>query len=783
MPALTILVPLIATSVVALMLAAWSFNQPIRGSRAFAALMLALAWWLLGYTQELSSNTLAAAVVWGKLQYLSITLVPPIWLTFALQYGSYEARTIRRLTTPLFGLAMITLTLVWTTELHQLVWTSVTLTTFGEVRILAVRYGWWFGLHAVVSYSAVLGGSIILVRAAWSLAMIYRRQALLLIFGALTPLLGNLIYVLRIGPIGVLDLTPVLFTITGLLCAWGVYRVHLLTVAPVARTIVVEHMPDSVLTLNTAGIVIDLNSAAQRLLGGATSNAIGKPLHAFPPFHTLAAATQLQGGVRSSELTLTLDNEVHQFDVQLTPLTLKEHRQEGYLLVLRDVTERKRIEHELRVQKDLFAGLVSVARAGTTHVQLRPALEGILQTAINLTNASEGSMFLFTPNGTIQQSILFGQTLNAEQTDLLAQMVMRDGLGRWVREEPQVMLIADTRLDTRWLDVPDLQTEPLRSALAVPIMVASDVIGLMTLAHRDPNHFTVLHAELMHAAADQIALSVRNAQMYETQLHLTEQAEASSRAKSAFIANMSHELRTPLTAILGYCEIAKDELIVLQRPDLVHDLEQVRLAGMHLLGLVNIMLDLAHVASGTLELKLEPVDPVAIVQIVADAVEPLALENANQLTCTYPNDLGLITTDSDKLQQIVHQLLINACKFTRQGHVQVSVSEEDGTADPPERDPALPLRDQARVLIQVCDTGIGMSESALGQLFTNFMQADSSNTRQYGGIGLGLALSRQLARLLGGDITVMSTPGQGSCFTVWLPRSAPFTRSQALTPP
>ncbi len=775
MPALAFFFPLITAAVVASVSSAWAISQPIRGNGAFAGLMAALSWWLIAYTFELNSTTLEAALFWGKAQYLSIVLVPPLWLLFALHYSNTTHRLAQLVPLGLFGLAAITLVLVWTNEWHGLIWATVTLETVGAVQMLKVSYGPWFIVHTVAAYTTIISASACLIRFAWQLSNLYRRQAFLLITGALTPMFGNLVYLLRIGPITTLDLTPFFFTITGVLFAWAIYRTRLLSIVPIARNTLVEQMHDSVIVIDPQGTIIDANHSVQSLLGTPTQILIGQSLASYAPLQALAPvvqAAQQQHTLITQEIELDLAQTHLTFEVQLTPLTTTRHQQRGLLIVLRDVTERKRIERELRMQKDLFAGVAAVARAGTERMQISAALRNILHTTIKLTNATQGCIFLIAPDGTLQQNIIVGGPLSPEQEAALAQLVLREGLARWVLELRQLIVIGDTQTDPRWIDLPAFQFSPVRSALAVPITFEERGIGLIALSHHATAHFHAQHADLMAAAADQIALSVRNAQMYETQLALAEQAEASSRAKSAFIANMSHELRTPLTAILGYSDILADELAELQQPNLTHDLEQIKSAGGHLLSLVDTMLDLAHIASGQMQVEYQPVDPIILVQAMIDATQSLAQKNRNILQFGSSADLGLIYTDGLKLQQIVQYLLQNACKFTHAGQIMVTVQREGATPGAALDQPAIT---NAPLVITICDTGIGMTEAEIAQLFSNFMQADSSSTRRYGGMGLGLALSRQLAHLLGGDITVQSAPGAGSCFTLALPF---YTRPQ-----
>ncbi|MEW6281806.1 MAG: response regulator, partial [Candidatus Eremiobacterota bacterium] len=229
-------------------------------------------------------------------------------------------------------------------------------------------------------------------------------------------------------------------------------------------------------------------------------------------------------------------------------------------------------------------------------------------------------------------------------------------------------------------------------------------------------------------------------------------AEAANRAKSTFLANMSHELRTPLNAIIGYSEMLQEEAEDLGQESFVKDLEKVRSAGKHLLALINDVLDLSKIEAGKMDLYLETFEVTPVIQDIRNTIQPLAEKNRNRLEVDCPPEVGSIRSDLLKVRQSLFNLLSNACKFTREGSVRLTVRRE---AD--------------RIEFSVADTGIGLTEEQKGKLFEAFTQADSSTTRKFGGTGLGLMLTRRFCRMLGGEVTVESQHGRGSTFTIRLP--------------
>ena len=249
------------------------------------------------------------------------------------------------------------------------------------------------------------------------------------------------------------------------------------------------------------------------------------------------------------------------------------------------------------------------------------------------------------------------------------------------------------------------------------------------------------------------------ARKQEEVVRAMERAEEASRAKSDFLAKMSHELRTPLNAIIGYSEMLLEEIEDAggNSPELREPLRRIQRSGRHLLALINDVLDLSKIEAGKMELEYGEIDLPALLQELVTTAEPLAERNRNRLTLHCPEDIGSLRADVLRVRQIVLNLLSNACKFTERGEVTLEAAPavEDGVEG---------------VAISVRDTGIGMTAEQQARLFQDFTQADSSTTRRYGGTGLGLAISRRFARMMGGDITVESEPGQGSTFRLWLPR-------------
>jgi signal transduction histidine kinase/CheY-like chemotaxis protein len=239
-----------------------------------------------------------------------------------------------------------------------------------------------------------------------------------------------------------------------------------------------------------------------------------------------------------------------------------------------------------------------------------------------------------------------------------------------------------------------------------------------------------------------------------------DEALQANMAKSNFLASMSHELRTPLNAIIGYSEMLLEEAEDLGQPELKPDLEKIRGAGRHLLGLINDILDLSKIEAGKMDLFVEEFDVAAVLEDVRETVEPLVTRNGNALEVRHAPDLGAMRSDQVKVRQTLFNLLGNAAKFTKGGRITLEARRLAGG-------------DGDRLEFRIADTGIGMTPEQVARLFQPFSQADASTTRHYGGTGLGLAITQHFCRMLGGEVAVESEPGGGSTFTVTLPADGP----------
>ena len=408
--------------------------------------------------------------------------------------------------------------------------------------------------------------------------------------------------------------------------------------------------------------------------------------------------------------------------------------------------------------KELRA-LGEVSQTVNSTIDLQTVLSTIIANAVQLSGTEAGTIYVFDETS---QEFQVHASYGMDESLITALKDRHIRLGETMVSQAALqrksMQLADANEDTSSLVLDVIQHAGFRALLTVPLLATDRIVGALVVRRRQPGEFPQRIIDLLETFAAQSVVAIQNARLFHEIEEKSHQLETASKHKSQFLANMSHELRTPLNAIIGVTEMLVEDAHDFKRDGEIEPLERVLRAARHLLALINDVLDLSKIEAGRMELHLELFALAPLIEDVAKTIEPMARKNTNRIVIDCPLEFGTISRRPEsRFRQALLNLVSNGNKFTESGTVTIAAHQQhiDG-------------RDW--ITIAVTDTGIGMTPEQMGKLFQEFSQVSSITASKYGGTGLGLAISRHFCRIMGGDISVESKPGEGSTFTIQLPQ-------------
>ncbi len=495
----------------------WSRRHTARWTIEITLLLVALFIWTFGYAAELVLPALSTKLLLAKVQYVGITAVPFFWLTFALQFAGYQRLITRQRLYWLAVIPVLTLLLAFTNEWHGLVWSSVTLDSSSVIDILQLGHGLWFWVYNVFAQLCMVIGSIVLILYLNNIHRYHHWRVRLLAFLPLMPLLGNLAYLFDWVPIPGLDLTPYAFSVSGFFLAWGIYRLELFDINPVARQTAVSSIKDGLVVLDNQQRIIDINPAACRILDREAEAVIGKHLIAVirKEPDLVACYQRVINATSASVFDLTFNGR--SYDVDLSKVKDDFGVTRAWIVSFRDISERKETEKELAQQKSLFEGIAKIAKALAEGHNPRVRFQNALNTTAVLAQAENGSLFILNEHKELTNAYFTSEVMPSAELKRFLQQISTQGMLGWMVENQKLVIIPDTREDPRWVRTPEWLLNPL-SVLAIPIVHKEHLIGILTLEHSQANFFQPEAADILSAATSQIALGLENVRMYELEM-------------------------------------------------------------------------------------------------------------------------------------------------------------------------------------------------------------------------------------------------------------------------
>lgn len=536
---------------------------------------------------------------------------------------------------------------------------------------------------------------------------------------------------------------------------------------PAARRLatIVETSDDAILSKDLNGIITSWNAAAERMFGYTAPEMIGQSVRRLIPDdrqeeedHVLAAIRRGERVAHFETLRQRKDGSLLPISLTVSPLFDDDGIVIGASKIARDISDRRAMEAErVRLLADAEETAAVTERLNQVGTVIAGGLnrdeivQAVTDAATELTHAAFGAFFynvlsdqgesytLYTISGAPREA--FSKFPMPRNTRIFSPTFHGEGPVR----------CADVTTDPRYghnAPFHGMPTGhlPVRSYLAVPVKARSgEVLGGLFFGHPDAGRFSHHHEQLAVGIATWASIALENARLYVG-------VQEASRLKDEFLATLSHELRTPLNAILGYSRMICAGIVAPERQQKA--METIARNATSLTQIVEDVLDVSRIISGKLRLHVQPVDVPAVVETAVDSVVPAAEARGVRLEVVIDPLAAPISGDPERLQQIVWNLMSNAVKFTnRDGKVQVEVQ-----------------RVNSHVEVTVSDTGIGISRAFLPHIFERFRQADAGTTRERGGLGLGLSITRHLVEMHGGTIEAFSEgEGKGSSFRVSLP--------------
>jgi PAS domain S-box-containing protein len=524
---------------------------------------------------------------------------------------------------------------------------------------------------------------------------------------------------------------------------------------------IINSVTDPIMLTDTEGRLIVANARAEKLFAAGEEESEGRRRAVELNNMLFSAAlsrSAVEGPSEARELLLVDPSEGSDLLFEVLSSTVEDAREgTGIVSVLRNITDLRRATEQIEENYQRLRVLEAEAR--TERDRLNLIIDSVADPIIVTDPTGETVLMnspaeeLFTVPATAAEIAERNvQANDAHFSSFISGLLLGEGGPREIRRG-EIGLIQPA------------SSEPIPvEAIAGKVQSESgELTAVVTILHdrREALERARLYEQLKLASDElQARVQAATAELATQNELLRRQAielEQASRLKSQFLANMSHEFRTPLNAILGYTHmllhgVAGDLTVAARR-----QLQRIDSNGRHLLTIINEILDITRIEAGKMPIQLTEFNPSEIVPEVMAELDPVIARSKLMVTPKLDPEAPPVRSDRQKVKQIVVNLLSNALKFTHQGGIDIAVAHDQGTRT---------------VSIAVSDTGIGIAPEHHERIFEDFRQVDDSPSRQYGGTGLGLAICRRLAAALGGRITLRSTLGQGSTFTLTIPVDA-----------
>jgi PAS domain S-box-containing protein len=720
--------PLLVSTIIASFVAiyVWQRRATASGAMALALLALACAEWSLGYALEIAGADLPTKIFWGKSQYIGIATVPLLWVIFAYSYSTKGIQMTRRNVSLLSIVPLITLILAFTNEYHGLIWKDIQIHTVGTFSALEVTPGFWFWINWMFSNTLLLLGTIFILQSFNRTKGLFRRQKIILLVAVLTPWFGNVLYVSDLSLIPNLDITPFVFTISVIVFAWGIFSFKLVNLAPVARDLVVEKMPDGMIVLDAQGNIVDINPALQKALGLSASQAIGqraRDLFSAWPSLVERYANTLEA---QDEIVLGEGESQRWYELRMSPLVGSRDRLLGRVVTVRNITEKKRTEEALRLSEEKYRKIyenvadVIYETDNQGHLtSISPSIEkqgGYLPEELIGRNVTE--FFVFPEQYAALDALMIE---NGSVNDFEALLRQKDGNTRFASITSHIIFDANGQ---------GVATE--------------GVLRDITERKQAEENIRQMNVELERRVIErtsELEQALEKEQGMRNQLVQADKLAVLGKMVSV----IAHEINNPIQTVKNTFYLLEDQIIPGSPAA-----DYLKMASIEANRISDLIAQLRGIyASGS-----KTISRVNVLELLVEVHNLLIPQlKKNQVEWCQVDGLQLYTVSAvrNNLKQVFINLCLNAMEAMETdqgGRITVSLR---------------PSQDGRRVGIDFHNTGPLISDQALPHIFDPFFTTKSNGT------GLGLFISYDIIQQHQGEILVESAPGKGVMFTVWLP--------------
>jgi diguanylate cyclase (GGDEF)-like protein/PAS domain S-box-containing protein len=536
---------LLLATLITLSLAAVAWHRrAVAGARAFACLMGAVSVWSLAYALELSVTNLNAVTFWARVQYFGIVLVPIAWITFALQYANRDQWITRRKLSVLAIEPLIVLLLVWTNEWHKLIWIEIDIASRGTTIGSGYTYGPGFWANAAYTYLLILAGTLILIQTLIRSPDLYRGQVISLLVGVMAPWAGNAVYLAGLSPLPNLDLTPFALTISGIAVAWSLFRYRFLDLLPVAHDAIITNMSDGVIVLDLKNRIVDINSAAEKMISPCAAQVVGQPAEdVFYMWHNLINEIRVATTTRA-DVVIGDTHAQSCYDLRLSPVEDRRGRLTGRLIVLREITDRKKLEEALHQRANELATLHAISLEITAPHELSALLKTIVRRAVVMLDATGGDIGLYEEErGELR--IIVSHNMGKDYAG--TRMAPGEGAMGLALQRNELVVIEDyEQWDGR---SPQYTDGPWHAGMAIPLRFRDRMVGALGVVDSNlQRRFSEDDQRLLNLFAQQAAIAVENARLYEAEKHRAAELAVLFEGSSAITRSIDHPAVVNTTA-------------------------------------------------------------------------------------------------------------------------------------------------------------------------------------------------------------------------------------------